>query len=286
MSQELVDLPAYQSTMERLESVKRASAEGEDYWLAREINELLGYPGWREFEAVVERARSSFTKNGIEPSHQIVLTHKMMEVGKGAQRQGDDYFLSRAACYLIAMNGDPSKPEIAAAQAYFAIKTRQMEILEQSEREHPDVRRVAARERVTHSFRRVSGAAKDAGVQRQGLFHDARYQGLYGGRGTREVKRLKGLNEKDNLFDFAGALELSAHEFQMNLAADVLGKENVRGEQQAITTNRRVGEHVRTTIKNSGGTLPEVLKLEEPIKNVTKRLKAPTALPKSNDSST
>src|SRR5271157_4236976 len=133
----------------------------------------------------------------VEPSHQIVLTHKMMEVGKGAQRQGDDYFLSRAACYLIAMNGDPSKPQIAAAQAYFAIKTRQMEILEQKEEEHPDVRRVAARERVTQSFRRVSGAAKDAGVQRQGLFHDARYQGLYGGRGTREVKRLKGLDEKD-----------------------------------------------------------------------------------------
>jgi DNA-damage-inducible protein D len=164
VSQDLVDLPAYRSTMERLEGVKRATAEGEDYWLAREINELLGYPGWREFEAVVERARSAFAKNGIDPSHQIVLTHKMMEVGKGAQRQGDDYFLSRPACYLIAMNGDPSKPEIAAAQAYFAIKTRQMEILEQ---EHPDVRRVAARERVTHSFRRVSGAAKDAGVQRQ-----------------------------------------------------------------------------------------------------------------------
>ena len=279
MPQDLVDLPAYRSTMERLEGVKRASAEGEDYWLAREINELLGYPAWREFEAVVERARSSFAKNGIEPSHQIVLTHKMMGVGKGAQRQGDDYFLSRAACYLIAMNGDPSKPEIAAAQAYFAIKTRQMEILEQGE--HPDARRVAARERVTQSFRRVSGTAKDAGVQRQGLFHDARYQGLYGGPGTREVKRLKGLDENDNLFDFAGALELSAHEFQMNLAADVLGKENVKGEQQAITTNRRVGEHIRATIKNSGGTLPEVLKLEEPIKDVRKRLKTPKALPKS-----
>ena len=115
----------------------------------------------------------------------------------------------------------------------------------------------------------------------QGLFHDARYQGLYGGRGTREVRRLKGLGEKDNLFDFAGALELSAHEFQMNLAANVLGKDNIKGEQQAITRNRRVGEHVRTTIKNSGGTLPEILKLEEPIKIVRKRLGATKALPKS-----
>ena len=208
MTQQLTDLPAYRSTMDRLERVKSVSAEGEDYWYAREINEILGYPTWREFENVIERARASFTNNGIDPSHQIVLTHKMMGVGKGARRQGDDYFLSRAACYLIAINGDPSKPEIAAAQAYFAIKTRQMELLEAQE--SPDQRRVAARERVTQSFRRVSGVAKDAGVQRQALFHDARYQGLYDGRGTREVKRLKGLGEKDNLFDFAGALELSA----------------------------------------------------------------------------
>jgi DNA-damage-inducible protein D len=252
------------------------SAAGEDYWFAREINEILGYPAWSKFENVIERARSAFVNNGIDPSHQIVLTSKLMGVGKGAQLRGADFFLSRAACYLIAMNGDPSKPEIAAAQAYFAIKTRQMELLEAQE--SPDQRRVAARERVTQSFRRVSGVAKDAGVQRQALFHDARYQGLYNGRGTREVKRLKGLGEKDNLFDFAGALELSAHEFQMNLAANVLAKDAVKGEQHAIVTNRKVGEHVRTTIKNSGGTLPEALKLEEPIKNVKKRLATPKAL--------
>jgi DNA-damage-inducible protein D len=282
MAQELKDLPEYRSTMDQLERVKRVSSTAEEYWLAREINDLLGYPTWREFESVIERARASFVQNGIEPSHQIVLTHKMMEVGKGAQRQGDDYFLSRAACYLIAMNGDPSKAQIAAAQAYFAIKTRQMEILEQDE--SPDRRRVAARERVTQSFRRVSGVAKDVGVQRHALFHDARYQGLYGGRGTREVKRLKGLGETDNLFDFAGALELSAHEFQMNLAANVLAKENVKGEQRAIATNRKVGEHVRSTIKNSGGTLPETLKLEEPIKNVKKRLGIPKTLPKPTSS--
>ena len=84
MTQQLTDLPAYRSTMDRLERVKSVSAEGEDYWYAREINEILGYPTWREFENVIERARASFTNNGIDPSHQIVLTHKMMGVGKGA----------------------------------------------------------------------------------------------------------------------------------------------------------------------------------------------------------
>jgi DNA-damage-inducible protein D len=262
MTAELTNQPQYQSTMVALESVKRLSADGVEYWYAREISRVLGYPTWREFEAVIERAAKSFESNGVNPSHQIVLTHKLMEVGKGAKLRGADYFLSRAACYLIAMNGDPSKPEIAAAQAYFAVKTRQIEILEQQE--DPDQRRLAARKRVSQSFRRVSGIAKDAGVQRQAFFHDARYQGLYGGRGTREVKRLKGLVEKDNLFDFAGALELSAHEFQMNLAADVISKDATKGEQRAISTNRKIGEHVRQTIKNSGGTLPEHLNLEEP----------------------
>lgn len=270
--------------MDRLERVKRVSSAGEDYWNARDINEILGYPNWREFEHVINRAKDSFLGNGIDPSHQIVLTHKLMGVGKGAQIRGDDYFLSRPACYLIAMNGDPSKPEIAAAQTYFAIKTRQMEILEQEE--SPDHRRLAARERVTQSFRRVSGSAKDAGVERQALFHDARYQGLYGGRGTRDVKQIKGLADKDNLFDFAGALELSAHEFQMNLAADVLAKDNIKGERHAINTNRKVGEHVRSTIHNSGGTLPENLPLEEPIKNVKKCLGAQNKLPKPSGSAT
>jgi DNA-damage-inducible protein D len=278
MANDLTVRPKYQSTMADLERVKHTTDSGVVFWFAREINGLLGYPNWREFENVIERAAKAFEGNGIDPSHQIVLTHKLMEVGKGGRYKGTDYFLSRQACYLIAMNGDPAKAEIAAAQAYFAVKTRQMEILEQQE--SPDQKRLGARERVSQSFRRVSGVAKDAGVQRQALFHDARYLGLYDGRGTRDVKTLKRLNETDNLFDYAGALELSAHEFQMNLAADVISKDSVKGEYAAISTNRRVGAHVRATIKNSGGTLPEHLELEEPIKNVKKRLTSQKALPK------
>lgn len=270
MTRELTSSPAYRVTMDRLEAAKRQTSSGDEYWNARDINELFGYPHWREFENLINRAREALKNNGIDPSHQIVLTHKMMEVGKGGRVKGDDFFLSRSACYLIAMNGDPGKSEIAGAQAYFAIKTRQMEILEQQD--SPDHKRLAARERVTRSFKRVSGVAQGAGVQRQPLFHDARYQGLYGGKTTREVKSLKGLKDKDNLFDFAGALELSAHEFQMNLAAHVIDKEGIKGERHAINTNRKVGEGVRESFVKSNGTLPERLALEEPIKNVKKRL--------------
>ena len=98
----------------------------------------------RNFEAAVKRAADAFRADGHDPSHQIMLTHKMLERGGGAQIEGRDYFLSRPAAYLIAMNGDPSKPEIAAAQIYFAVKTRQMELEDQKS---DDQKRLEAREK-------------------------------------------------------------------------------------------------------------------------------------------
>jgi len=92
MSAELTKSPEYRATMERLEGLKRTTAEGEDYWLARDINHTLGYPNWREFEALMERAGEALRQNGIDPSHHFVLTHKMVELGSGSQRQVDDYF--------------------------------------------------------------------------------------------------------------------------------------------------------------------------------------------------
>jgi DNA-damage-inducible protein D len=118
---EIEKLPQYQETMEKLEAVKHQTAGGKDYWRAREINLILGYPQWREFEEVIDRAKSACAGAKIPIDNHFGPTHKMVEVGSGAKRQVDDYFLSRAACYFVAMNGDPSKPEIAAAQAYFAI---------------------------------------------------------------------------------------------------------------------------------------------------------------------
>jgi len=262
--------------MEHLEALKKVNTYGEDYWLAREISGVLGYPNWREFVAVMERASASFEKNRVDPSHHIVLTHKLMGVGRGARKRGDDYFLSRAACYLIAMNGHPSKPEIAAAQAYFAVQTRLRELDEQTS---DDERRLELREKVRKSSLAASGVAKDAGVrnQRQAIFHDARYQGLYG-MSARNVKTRKGLKPKDNLFDHAGPLELSANEFQMNLAADVIQKEGIKGEQRVIDKNRALAADVRRIIKDGGGTMPEELPLEEPIKEVKKRVRQKRAI--------
>jgi DNA-damage-inducible protein D len=282
MSGELTDLPAYRSTMDRLEQAKRISRLGEDYWYAREIMPVLGYETWRRFEETLERARASLIGNGIDPSHHFAETGKMVELGSASQRRLVDYYLSRAACYLVAMNGDPSKPEIAAAQAYFAIQTRRMEV---EDALSEDEKRLNLRDKVRQSHKRVSRVAQQAGVRShmQGVFHDARVQGLYG-MSLKDLKAARGLNPGEQIFDRAGPLELSANDFRMNLAADVIRKENVQGEQPAIRRNKEVAVRVRNTITQSGGTLPEKLPLAPPIREVEKRLRVEIQLPPSDSS--
>ena len=270
MTQQPVEHVKYSSTMEQLEKLKRFNSENTEFWLAREIHSVFGYPNWREFEGLMARARDALRTNGIEPSHHFGVTHKMVELGSASNRRIEDYFLSRAACYLIAMNGDPAKPEISAAQAYFVIQTRRMEL---EDKLSDDERRLQLREKVTKSSKRVSGVAQQAGVrsQMQGVFHDARYQGLYG-MSLKELKQKKRLGDREQLFDRAGSLELSANDFQMNLAADVIAKENIKGELLCVQTNKKVAQRVRATMADSRATMPENLPLEPSIKDVKKRV--------------
>jgi DNA-damage-inducible protein D len=263
----------FRSTMELLESAKKVSPNGVDYWLAREICPILGY-SWEGFEAVISRATDACDSVEIDSRYHFRQTSNMMKVGKGGQRRGVDYFLSRPACYLIAMNGDPSKRQVAAAQAYFAIQTRRMELHEQLD---ADKRRLEMRDRVRTSIKKVSGVAKDAGLpnKMQAAFHNARYIGLYN-MSYQEVKKKKGLDAKEVLFDRAGALELSANDFQMNLAANVISREAVQGTETVIQVNRTLGERVRGVIAESNGTMPENLPVEPPIAVIKKRVKAQT----------
>lgn len=279
VSRDLSHRPEYRHTMDRLEKAKRRTTDGHDYWRARDIHALLGYPVWEDFAPVIERAAGVLHGNGIEASYHIAETGGLTAAG----HEEEDYLLSRPACYLIVMNGDPAKPEIAAAQAYFAIQTRRMEL---SERLGEDGKRLELRTKVARSAKRVSGVAKEAGVssRRQPLFHDARYEGLYG-MSAKAVKRRKGVARADNFLDRAGPLELATHDFQMNLAADVIKRERIKGERWAIAKNRQVGEHVRGTIKAAGGTPPEELPLAEPIDKVRKRVRTQKKLARSGGSS-
>ena len=237
-----------------------------------------------DLNETLERARAALVGNGVEPSQHFAESGKMLELRNASRRRVTDYFLTRAACYLIAMNGDPAKPEIAAAQAYFAIQTRRMEVQDALSE---DEKRLNLRDKVRQSHKRVSQAAQDAGVRNhmQDVFHDACVRGLYG-MSLKDLKAMRGLEPNEQIFDRAGRLELSANDFQMNFAADVIRKENIRGEQPAINRNKEVAVHVRNTIMQVGGTMPERLPLEAPINEVEKRLRQKTGLLSADDSST
>lgn len=268
--------PQYRHVMHKLEAAKRRRPGREEYWLARDIAPILGYPIWSNFQPVLERARAAIDGNGGNSSHHIARTSKLMGVGKGGQRRVEEFFLSRGACYLIAMNGDPSKPEIAAAQAYFAAQARTAELLAQSPK---DKKRLEARHRVKGGLKRISAIAQDVGVTRFGPFHDARHRGLYG-MGAKEIARHKGLKEGETILDRAGALELSAHEFQINLAAEKILNEGITGERNAITANHEVAQHVRSVVIKQAGKAPEDLDVEpDTIKEVEKRLEQVRKLP-------
>ena len=163
-----------------LEQKKRIHANGNSYWLGREIMEILGYRDWRDFIALVERAKDACNKSGNFSNDHFVHYPEMIEAGKGAQRERENFKLSKYACHLITMNGDSSKPQIATAQTYFAVQTHKQEI----EEALPDLdRRLLVRNKLKNANRRLNGAARAAGVRDSmfGVFHDAGYQDLYGG---------------------------------------------------------------------------------------------------------
>ncbi len=255
------------------EDLKKINEYGAEYWSAREIQPLLGYAQWRRFEDAVKRAITSCKQSGNDPLHHFAGVGKMIDIGKGGSRELPDYHLSRFACYLIAQNGDPRKPEIANAQKYFAIQARRQEV---SDAIAADFERLELRKQTAEEFKALSGAAREAGVHDKmfGVFHDAGYKGMYGGMGRDAIKRFKKIPEKENLMDRMDTTELAANQFRMTQTRDKLAHERVRDQQAAIRTHEGVGREVRAAIKRIGGTPPEHLPPAEHIKLVEKRLKS------------
>ncbi len=239
------------------EDLKKINEYGAEYWSAREIQPLLGYTQWRRFEDAINRALTSCKQSGNEPENHFAGAGKMVDIGSGSSREVTDYNLSRFACYLIAQNGDPRKPEIANAQKYFAIQARRQEI---SDAVAADVERLELRKQTAEEFKALSGAAREAGVHDKmfGIFHDAGYKGMYGGMGRNAIKQFKGIPEKESLLDRMNTTELAANQFRMTQTRDKLARERIRDQQTAIRTHEKVGKEVRDAIKRIRGTSPEI----------------------------
>ncbi|NCO83759.1 MAG: DNA damage-inducible protein D [Nitrospirae bacterium] len=255
------------------ENLRKLNEHGAEYWSARDIQPLLGYTQWRRFEDAIKRAVTSCKQSGNEPTYHFADAGKPIEGGKGAVQVVTDYHLSRFACYLIAQNGDPRKPEIANAQKYFAVQARRQEV---SDAIAADIERLELRKQTAEEFKALSGAARESGVHDKmfGVFHDAGYKGMYGGMGRDAIKQFKRIPEKENLMDRMDTTELAANQFRMTQTRDKLAKDKVKDQQSAIRTHENVGKEVRDAIKRIGGTLPEQLPPAEHIKQVEKRVKS------------
>lgn len=255
------------SVIKELDSAKRVSKRGGEYWMGREIQKILGYSMWENFQNVIKKARMACMSTGVDENDHFRDTTKMVAIGSGAMVRAIDCYLTRYACYLIAMNGEASKPEIGTAQTYFAIQTHRQEIQDQLT---DSERRLQLRDRVRNANKSLMSAAKEAGVQKYAIFQNAGYQGLYE-MGLSDIKQKKGISHKEDLLDRAGRTELAANEFRITQTEEKIIRDKIDTETRAINTHREVGREVRNVIKKIGGTMPENLPPEEPIKKLTSK---------------
>jgi hypothetical protein len=247
---------------------------GSEYWRAREIQEGLGYDTWRSFEEAIGRAIEACRTAGKNPAKHFAEVSKMSAIGNGAKRKAADYSLSRLACYLIAINGDPRKTEIAYAQAYFVIQTRRQEINDEIAAK---MARIEKRDAVKQHNNELKGVAKVSGVQHYGIFNDRGYVGLYG-MPYRAIKAKKRIPEKESLLDYAGTAELSANDFRITQTVAALSRLKVRNQWAANALHEKIGRNVREAIRKNDEIMPEDLEPEPHIKEVRRQVKEATKL--------
>ena len=247
------------------ESIRHVNKYGQEFWYARDLQIALEYTEWRNFCKVIEKAKEACRGSNNAVSDHFVDVNKIVNAGATSKDIGDIQ-LSRYACYLIVQNGDPRKKVIALGQTYFAVKTRQQELIENYENLSEDQNRIAIRQEMKEHNKMLVAAAKDAGVETTldyAIFQNYGYMGLYGGLKASDIKERKGLKKSQDILDYMGYEELAANLFRATQTEAKLRRENIQGKQEANKTHFEVGKKVRDTIKDLGGTMPEDLPTPE-----------------------
>lgn len=246
--------------------------DGIEFWLARELQLLLGYSDWRNFLNAIEKARESCNTSGEEVSDHFVDVTKMVRIGSGAERPQVDFMLTRYACYLIAQNGDPKKEQIAFAQSYFAIQTRKQELLEERIRLNE---RLQARVKLAAAETELSRNIYERGVDNNG-FANIRSKGdwaLFGGKNTSAMKRKLGIAESRPLADFLPTITITAKQLATEITNFNVKKNDLHGEADITDEHIKNNRDVRGLLGKSG-IKPEELPAEEDIKKLERRVKS------------
>ncbi len=258
------------------EDIRHIDENGKEYWLARELQGALQYKEWRNLQKVIGTAQIACKISQQEVSDHFVEVNKMVdmptkgsldfgfvEVNKTKKQKAIlDYKLTRYACYLIVMNGDPRKEVVAWGQTYFAVKTRQQELEELYTQLSEDEKRLFLRGNIKQKNMLLAEAAHRAGIitgVEYATFQDAGYRGLYGGLTARDIAENKGLTSGEEILDFMGSEELAANLFRITQTEAKMKREKTSSPTAANAVHYEVGKTVRKAIQEVGGTMPELL---------------------------
>lgn len=237
---------------------------GITFWWASDLMQMLGYKDMKSFQKVIDRATKAFVSLNI-PHYENIIPEMRETEGDLSQ----DFKMTRFACYITVMNGDPKKEEVALAQAYFAQQTRKFEIHVQGQNEFE---RLLYRDELTDGNKSLNSTAKLAGVTNYAYFQDAGYRGLYN-MNSWQLKNRRGLGKSDNLADYMGRTELAANLFRVTQTEERIKSQNVQGQKKLEQTHFEVGREVRGIVQKNVGNSPENLKLEKKLPEVKKEIK-------------
>ena len=257
-----------QKHLSPFEHIKRTNDTGNEYWSSRDFAQVLDYSDYRNFEQVINKARTACFNSSQRMDDHFVDVTEMVDLGSGAKRQVKSVFLSRYACYLIVQNADPGKEIVALGQTYFTVQTRRQELAEQ---QVEDERQLLLREEMRLHNVKLADAAKDAGViepKDYAIFQNHGYMGLYGGLNAKAIHQRKCLKKSQQILDHMGSTELAANLFRATQAEEKLRREKIIGKSKANHAHQEVGAKVRQTIKELGGTMPEDLPTTDSIKKL------------------
>ena len=247
---------------QRFEDIKHTTADGVEFWNARELASVLDYVQWRNFSKVIDRAMLACQNSDFSIDDHFAEVSKTIPMPKGASKKVKDYMLSRYACYLIVQNGDPRKEVIALGQTYFAIQTRRQEIADTFNQLDEDSKRLVIRGEVKSWNSMLAEAAHRAGITEQmeyAEFQNAGYMGLYGGLRVADIHARKGLAPEQKILDHMGSEELGANLFRITQTEAKMRRDDPQGLDEASAIHYTVGKEVRETIEKIGGTMPENL---------------------------
>ncbi len=242
------------------EDIKHVDEHGNEYWLARELQQVLEYKKWQKFINVIENAKLACEQSKFMIDEHFTQVGKTSKMPNGGVKNILEYKLSRYACYLIVQNSDPRKEVVALGQTYFAIQTRKQEL---TEKEYVNLteeeKRFYQRNLTKKGNYSLNQIAKKCGVKNFDQFHNAGYKGLYNGETAADIAKRKGLRYREDILDNMGSDELIANLFRISQTEQKLKRDNIQGDGKAKETHYEVGQEVRNTINRLGGVMPEDL---------------------------